>query len=55
MHRAYWSSGTSATPPLPRCVRALLGSVLVLAEDKAGSLEDDSLDAGGKKVLLNAI
>jgi hypothetical protein len=32
------------------CVRALLGSVPVLvAEDRAGSFEDDSLDAGGEK------
>ena len=45
MQRAYWSSGTSATPPAS--VRALLGSVLVLAEERAGSF-DDSLDAGGK-------
>ena len=41
----------SATPP--RCVRALLGSVLaLLAEEAAGSFEDNSLDAGGKKARL---
>ena len=42
----------SATPP--RCVTAL--SVLELvAEERAGSFEDDSLDAGGRGVMLNAI
>ena len=44
----------SATPP--RCARALLGSVLELvAEERAGSFEDDSLDAGGERVMLTAI
>ena len=44
----------SATPP--RCVRALLGSVLVLvAEERAGSIEEVSLDAGKIIIMLDLI